>query len=239
MSHSRSETIPIQPDDFRPQRPDNQPIISSDTRSEKSTEAREARDNLARMVDWCFCLQVDRQDLLDILSSANDTPDRLRSLNQTFSFLCDYPIIFEVEVKKTYQVRDPLVQLAVWASGGLLKKRAMDWDRSMPMPGITVEGHGWQMYLFFESGERLIMMGPVEFGSTASLDGTWQIMHHLQILMEWGTTGPYFHWFQDQILGPARRKIGKEDQAEERQDEGHLDRQMPVIPNKKKVPRTK
>ena len=195
------------------------------------------------MVDWCFCLRVERKALQEIkwASARTDSKDRLRSLNQTFSFISDYPIIFEIEVKKTYQAHDPLVQLADWASGGLLKKRAMGWDRSMPMPGIAVEGHLWQLYLFFESGSSLIMMGPMEFGNTASLEGTWLIMHRLHILMQWGTVGAYFHWFDDQILQPARLMIGKGDKAGGGPNSiDPLDHQMPShlpLGKKKKAPK--
>ena len=85
------------------------------------------------------------------------------------------------------------------------------------------------------------MMGPMEFGSTASLEGTWLIMHRLHILMQWGTAGAYFHWYEDQILAPARMKIRELYEAGgEPKGKDPLGLQMPShLPqnNKKKAPK--
>lgn len=151
-----SESVPLQPEEVRPRRPNNAPIVTFDVDSDLSTMARQAAsDKVTRMVDWSFGYRIDPNQLRYIdRAMAMVYEDRSMSFNQSTSWIRDFPIIFDIEVKKTHQPLDPEVQLAIWISGGLLKKRLMQWDRSMPMPGIAVEGSMWRMFLFFETGHK-------------------------------------------------------------------------------------
>jgi len=53
-----------------------------------------------------------------------------------------------------------------------------------------------------------MMLGPTDFGSTASVNGIWQILHRLHILMDWGQT-EYAKWFQDHVMKWAREVAAK------------------------------
>ena len=78
------------------------------------------------------------------------------SLNQSLSFIRNNPLILDIEIKKTVQPRDPQVQLAIWASAALLKKRLHQWDTTMPSPAIAINGHQWEYYIFFEMDSDLV-----------------------------------------------------------------------------------
>lgn len=51
------------------------------------------------------------------------------------------------------------------------------------------------------------MCGPIPIGNTSTLEGTWQIYYQLMLLVEWGTT-VYRGWFEKEVLGWARTRIG-------------------------------
>ncbi len=51
------------------------------------------------------------------------------------------------------------------------------------------------------------MMGPSRLGSTRDINGTYEILHKLEILTRWGTT-TYKAWVQDSILGWFRNRSG-------------------------------
>ena len=154
-----SETCSIQPIEIRPKRPspnDAFPIdcdaqtVTSDSKSKTSPE------NVGRMVDWCLAITIDANDMDVIKQAFTKTPDLATSLNQTFSYIRNHPLILDIEIKKVVHPRDPQVQLAIWASSALLKKRMMGWDTSLPMPAVAVNGHRWDFYLFFEMEQNLV-----------------------------------------------------------------------------------
>jgi len=102
------------------------------------------------MIDWSLGLELayDDNDLIELAFSNCD--DYQQSLNQSMSYIHHFPLITDFEIKKSNSNRDPQVQLAIWATASLLKKRKHKWDRSMPMPAIAVYGHDWKYCIFFE-----------------------------------------------------------------------------------------
>ena len=145
------------------------------------------------------------------------------SLNQSLSYIKTHPLILDIELKKTSQPRDPRVQLAIWASSALLKKRIMGWDTSMPMPALAINAHIWEYYIFFEMDDDLVrtyaecdirthancarfqmMAGPYDFGTTATLSGIWTLFYRLHIITQWGMT-EYRQWFRAHVVDSARR----------------------------------
>ena len=108
------------------------------------------------MVDWCLAMNIDAKEKKLIKQAFAKTFDHASSLNQTFSYMKHYPLILDIEIKKVLQPRDPQVQLAIWASAALLKKRLMGWDTSLPMPAVAVNGHSWDFYIFFEMDQDLV-----------------------------------------------------------------------------------
>ncbi|KAL9596732.1 MAG: hypothetical protein Q9219_005607 [cf. Caloplaca sp. 3 TL-2023] len=91
-----------------------------------------------------------------------------------------------------------------------LKRREHNWDPTLPMPGIAVWGHVWKCYLFVPQGKQLSMIGPIRFGDTSTLSGTWQVFHSMFALMQWGRT-VYRNWFDTEVMAWARRLIEEED----------------------------
>ena len=47
-------------------------------------------------------------------------------------------------------------------------------------------------------------MGPMPMGDTSDLNGLWQIVHRLLILIEWGKN-EYSQWFQDNVMSWAKK----------------------------------
>ncbi|KAL8649975.1 MAG: hypothetical protein Q9210_004089, partial [Variospora velana] len=129
------------------------------TTEENSTTVTTESGNLTpigRMIDWVLTLELN-DDEMELISGAFATVEYVwRSMNQSLTdFVRHCPVFVDFELKKELSVRDPEVQLAVWAAAGLLKKRQMQWSTELPMPGIVVDGHLWTCYLFFEQNETL------------------------------------------------------------------------------------
>ena len=192
-----SETCSIQPSEIRPKRPspnDAFPIdydtqtVTSDSKSKTSPE------NVGRMVDWCLAMNVDANDMDVIKQAFAKTVDYATSLNQTFSYIRNHPLILDIEIKKVVQPRDPQVQLAIWASSALLKKRMMGWDTSLPMPAVAVNGHRWDFYIFFEMDQNLVR--PSE-GCDRILLIFWAIDHGRTILFR---NDRHPEWYLDHFL---------------------------------------
>ncbi|KAM0795840.1 hypothetical protein BDR22DRAFT_919349 [Usnea florida] len=161
-------------------------------------------ENLGRMVDWCLGMNVDKDDMKVIQQAYSKAEPHAASLNQSLSYIKTHPLILDIELKKTAQPRDPRVQLAIWASSALLKKRIMGWDTSMPMPALAVNAHVWEYYIFFEMDDDLMMAGPYDFGTTATLSGIWTLFFRLHIITQWGKT-EYRQWFRAHVVESARR----------------------------------
>ena len=144
---------------MRPKRPSPDESIPIDCDAQTVTSDSKVKtpsDNVGRMVDWCLALNVDGNDMEVIQQAFSKTRDYKSSLNQTFSYIRHHPLILDIEIKKVSQPRDPQVQLAIWASSALLKKRHMGWDTSLPMPAVAVNGHSWDYYIFFEMDKNLV-----------------------------------------------------------------------------------
>ena len=110
------------------------------------------------MVDWCLAMNVDSKTMDLIHQGYRNSADNECSLNQSLSYIRNNPLILDMEIKKTLQLRDPEVQLAIWAGSALLKKRYHKWDTSMPMPAIAINGHQWDYYIFFEMNDDLVCL---------------------------------------------------------------------------------
>ncbi|KAL8650556.1 MAG: hypothetical protein Q9210_003748 [Variospora velana] len=167
--------------------------------SNSATTNNNTERSISRMIDWCVAIDLSDEELKVVQKGNSELPDMVKSLNQSTSWIRSWPIFLDVELKKTLTDRDPKVQLAIWACGGMLKRRWHHWSTNLPFPGITITGPKWEYFLFFEMDEDLIMIGPNDMGSTMDLRGVWQIAHRLQILIEWGKND-YRNWLETTVL---------------------------------------
>ncbi|KAI4122519.1 MAG: hypothetical protein LQ338_005777, partial [Usnochroma carphineum] len=69
------------------------------------------------------------------------------SINQVQSYFHLTPLIVNMEVKKKYQNRDPLIQLGSWVAAELRKRRAEGWPMEMPVVAIAIDQDEWQLYI--------------------------------------------------------------------------------------------
>ncbi|KAL9012212.1 MAG: hypothetical protein Q9173_003006 [Seirophora scorigena] len=210
------ETCSIAPGIIRLASSTGEPITTEENSTIVTTEGGKLTP-VGRMVDWVLALRLN-DDESKLVNDAFATVEYVwRSMNQSLTdFIRECPIFVDLELKKELSLRDPEVQLAVWACAGLLKKREMQWSTELPMPGIVVDGHMWTSYLFFEQNEKLIMLGPIIIGNSSTRLGTWQVYYQLMHLVEWGVT-VYREWFEKEVLGWARMRmemptIGVEDE---------------------------
>ncbi|KAL9034831.1 MAG: hypothetical protein Q9180_005192, partial [Flavoplaca navasiana] len=109
--------------------------------------SEEPNQTMTKMVDWALTLELDPEDE-DIVNRAFNTlsPNEC-SLNQCLSYIRKSAIFTNLEIKKQAG-SDPELQLALWESAALKKKRWHGWATSLPLPGIYVEGHVWHWCLF-------------------------------------------------------------------------------------------
>ncbi|KAL8709049.1 MAG: hypothetical protein Q9220_006173 [cf. Caloplaca sp. 1 TL-2023] len=155
IDHHARENCSIAPNEIRPTSSTGEPIVTD--KSTADTDAETSGIPIGRMIDWVLALRLDDVDN-DLISDAfASVPFARRSLNQSLTdFLRKCPNFIDFELKKEQAARDPEVQLAVWASAGLNKKKLMGWSTDLPMPGIVIDGHKWTSYLFFEQKHSAI-----------------------------------------------------------------------------------
>ena len=164
------EYCTIEPVEFRPMLPTGERIRLDDNTSISTgngtgtgvgTSTGIGGSVISRMVDWCLALKLSFNEKVTISQAFSTVLAGQRSLNQSLSYIHKHPIFLDIELKKQFAARDPEVQLAIWASAGMLKRKEHGWDTSLPMPGITVYGHTWTCYLFFPQGSQLVNPNPL------------------------------------------------------------------------------
>ena len=148
-----SENCSIEPEDIRPLMSDGQRIDEYGASQASSDDGK----TIGKMIDWCLGLRLQDSDEY-ILQDAFTTMDPCeRTLNQSLEFICRFPLFLDIEIKKAHAACDPVVQLAIWASASLLKRKHHGWDLSIPMPAIAIDGHQWDYIIFFPfKGEKLV-----------------------------------------------------------------------------------
>ncbi|KAL9597190.1 MAG: hypothetical protein Q9219_005312 [cf. Caloplaca sp. 3 TL-2023] len=198
-------TIQFEPAQICPVLPNGpftlEPAKPSDQEASSAASSRSGKDlYLKRQVDRVMALKIadDERYRLNRAFAPNPHP-YLHSVNQTHGSTSLIPFWLNIEIKRWFQPVDPRIQLAIWTAAGFLKRQLMAWDLKFPVPGITVEGHVWRLYVFFWLDGEITMMGPVIIGSTETLSQTWQLIRSMYLLVRWGST-KYRKWFEDNIL---------------------------------------
>ena len=151
------ETCSIEPEEMRSIMPSGAHLdYDTQTLSSRTTMTEESSQTVGRMVDWCLALNLDDEDEDLVDEAFASMKGGEQSLNQSLSYIHKCPLFLHIEIKKTQSNRDPEVQLAIWASGALLKHQHHGWDTSMPMPAIAINGNSWDYFIFFEAKGDLV-----------------------------------------------------------------------------------
>ncbi|KAL9581313.1 MAG: hypothetical protein Q9212_003971 [Teloschistes hypoglaucus] len=198
------ESCPIDPVNIRMLRPGRQRYV--DEAKSKNSELEDSSVTTTRMVDVCLGLNLDPTTMKLIFDKWAIWGDFKRSLNQSTSYIIHHPLFLDVEIKKTNQERNPLVQLGMWMAGLYAKRQHHGWDQSVPMPGLVVNGDQWFFYIGFARGDGVVMLESLGlFGSTATIAGTFEIIYKLNVLVQWGLN-QYHRWFNKHIVEWFRRE---------------------------------
>lgn len=100
-----------------------------------------------KKVDHVLGLQISEEQEAKIRKYAGFS----KSVNQSVAnSLSSIPIFLDVEVK-TVNKNDPLVQLRIWEAAGHNKRELENWSTEMPMLGVVVDGHTWNLQIGFWS----------------------------------------------------------------------------------------
>ena len=142
------EQVGISPKQFQVERSSGKAAvldIASNTSASKDTESC--------MVDMQYGFSMHKEDDEALRKGYRKLPQGFQSINQTtVEFTRDVPTFVDFELKRG-AIDDPKFQLAVWGAGLYLKRQYHGWDVSMPIVGVTIEGHTWECFLLFEHGE--------------------------------------------------------------------------------------
>lgn len=154
-----SESCAITPIN-RPQMKNGQPLPyeTESVGGYTTTSNGEQGLTMARMIDWClgFITSKENRDIIRQAYASCLLDEDDCSLNQSRAFIKAWSLFLDFEIKKVLSNRDPLVQLAIWNSAALIKKRRHGWDTTFPVPAIAVNGPSWDLYLFFEMNGDLV-----------------------------------------------------------------------------------
>ncbi|KAL8713806.1 MAG: hypothetical protein Q9225_006709 [Loekoesia sp. 1 TL-2023] len=80
------------------------------TNTPASTTSNTTGRTISRMVDWCVGLDLDEKDHDTIQDGNGGLLEIAQSLNQSTSWIKSWPILLDIELKKTHSDRDPKVQ---------------------------------------------------------------------------------------------------------------------------------
>ncbi|KAL9039959.1 MAG: hypothetical protein Q9180_002211 [Flavoplaca navasiana] len=121
------------------------------------------------------------------------------SINQVQSYFHLTPMFANIEVKKKYQNRDPLIQLGAWVAAEFNKRQAEGWPMEMPVIAITIDQDDWQLYIVHhvpkdDGNFKLRFVGPRSIGNTSDYEGIFRILYVLCSLGKWGEE-VYRPWF--------------------------------------------
>lgn len=155
MLRPYSENCTVEPGILRPKLPSGESISQDDLEGSKGVDS--TAQVFSKIVDYSIALELPwyEQDLIDEVYNTLRAGER--SVNQSLSYICNCPLVADIELKKEHAPRDPEVQLALWKAAALSKLRHHGWDSSLPMPGITVNDHIWNFFIFFEHAEKKLV----------------------------------------------------------------------------------
>ena len=151
-----SEQCPIDPIEIKMKRPNSKDPVDNEAQSITGSAIENDASTTSRMIDLQLGLLLDDCDIKILTQAFANMKDNDQSINQSNSFIRTVPAVVDFELKKTTSNRMPEVQLAIWHSGLHSKRKRHNWDTSMPIPGVTINGYDWQFYITFERDGDLV-----------------------------------------------------------------------------------
>ncbi|KAH6874266.1 hypothetical protein B0T10DRAFT_541182 [Thelonectria olida] len=151
-----------------------------------------------KMIDYAPLLRPDR-DLAIRIADFVDGFDGPRSFNQsTHGPLCYEPTGVLIETKVDIRRRaEGKAQLGVWLAAwyGRVAKFAPQPSEdastlvNLPfLPVLLVVCENWELYFAFNRESEIEVCGPLEIGSTVTVDGSYRLLAVLQLLGGWVTS---------------------------------------------------
>ncbi|KAL8936683.1 MAG: hypothetical protein Q9216_004809 [Gyalolechia sp. 2 TL-2023] len=164
-----------------------------------------------KKIDYALALELSNAERL-ILSAGRYQLGGPASINQTQTdFTCMKPIFSHFEVKT--DVRDPMIQLAVWITAEFLKRWQEGWRMDLPVPAIAIYEDHWALWIAYavkvkQGGNNKAFMvqfaGPWEIGHTMHVAGVFRILHVLQAIAKWGLE-VYLSAFRKDVLAKIKK----------------------------------
>ncbi|KAJ8131037.1 hypothetical protein O1611_g2593 [Lasiodiplodia mahajangana] len=139
-------------------------------------------------------------DLILDISFHNDTAPYVNQID--YSPISHSPIAVSIETQSGFSTGDPLLHLGIWIASW--HKRMIDlrtWmflrkglvtdvseiqhPKLVSVPLIAAIGHEWEMYFACDTGDSIIIRGPVQLGSTSTILRTFALLASLKAVKKW------------------------------------------------------
>ncbi len=151
-----SEQCPIEPVEIKMKRPNSKDPVEIEAQSITGSATENDASTTSRMIDLQLGLLLDDCNMKILTNAFANMKDNDQSINQSNSFIRTAPAIVDFELKKTSSNRISEVQLAIWQAGLHSKRQRHNWDTSMPILGVTINGYDWELYITFERDGGLV-----------------------------------------------------------------------------------
>ncbi|KAI4129620.1 MAG: hypothetical protein LQ341_006546 [Variospora aurantia] len=147
-----------------------------------------------KKVDYALALELTHEERITLQSDVTEyrVPGGA-SINQTQGWTAFKPMFTCTEVKVDGD--DPMIQLAVWVSAEVEKRRQEGYATDLPFPAIAVDGDHWDLWIAYSAdidakkggkGYRVQFLGPIAMGNTCNAFGVFKILHVLKAIVRWG-----------------------------------------------------
>ena len=161
-----------------------------------------------KKVDFVIGLEPEDKLRVKICQALSFQPSESRSLNQTTQPSIRNVIVFiNIETKPPSTGGEKAdVQLGTWGYAGFTKlhqllETAGRGDQSLPvMPLLSAHGHDWRLSAIREVNGETHVLGKLLLGTTETIEGIFQIIEALDLLVNWGHT-EYRSWYLANVLG--------------------------------------
>lgn len=161
-----------------------------------------------KKVDFVVGLEPDDRLRRRICHELSLHPPESGSLNQT-----SQPSIRHVIIFFTLETKPPStggeqadVLLATWGYAGFTKLHQLldtagRGGEPLPvMPLLSAHGHHWNLSAMRETGGENHVLGKLLLGTTETIQGIFQLIKALDLLVHWGNT-EYRRWYFTNVLG--------------------------------------